>query len=58
MPGKRREVGWRRGCGGAVAAAAAVGAAAMASGERPEVRVETGVPRITWQLFGKIEWCF
>ncbi len=33
--------------GAAVAETAAAGAVAMAGGERPEVRVETGVPRIT-----------
>ena len=48
-PGKRREVGAVAGCG---VAAAAAGGAAMAGGERPEVKVETGVPRITWRLFG------
>ena len=39
-PGKRREAG-----GGAAAAAGAAAVAAMAGGERPEVRVEIGVPR-------------
>jgi hypothetical protein len=48
VPGKRREAAAAVGAAAAAGAVAAVVAAvaAMASGERPEVRVEIGVPRI------------